>query len=545
MRLGTTIIVGLLLATLAKAPPVRAQGPGLAGHSSTPLASRDPSFRIPFDIDSVQRPRIREVQLHYSGDLGQSWRHYTNADPSESSFLFTSPKDGEYWFAVRTMDHQGNVSPANLDGIEPGLRVRVDTRPPTVKLRGQNPVGDEVGISWIVDDEDLDVASLRAEYRVGPSSPWIPIAVQPQESGSANWRPEARGGEPIEIRLRVSDRAGNEATKSITLQTPQGIPAFSRSPARPNNAPAAPRRDNPWDRDRGFAPPPPNLNRPRESERSAFDDRSRPQGRFVPYAPADTSRVPDFRDQAQNSRTQPPNQSEPWNQDRFAGARSQQTPRPTIRPLLVNSTRFGINYGVEELGKSGLSSVDLYYLDPRSWQWEYYGEDEDREAPFLVEVDGEGVYGITLVAKNGAGLGQEPPAAGDQPETWIEVDLTPPDVELHPPEPGQGAAEGILSISWSAQDRNLAAKAISLSYSETLAGPWEPIAKELKNTGRYQWRMPDEVPYRFYVRLEAADRAGNVGRAETDAPVIVDLKRPRLKIMGVEPSGEFDQPPLP
>mgnify|MGYP007022268180 CR=1 FL=1 len=42
---------------------------------------------------------------------------------------------------------------------------------------------------------------------------------------------------------------------------------------------------------------------------------------------------------------------------------------------------------------------------------------------------------------------------------------------------------------------------------------WSPIAKDLENTGSYLWRMPTDIPYQFFVRVEAADRAGNrIGR---------------------------------
>lgn len=218
------------------------------------------------------------------------------------------------------------------------------------------------------------------------------------------------------------------------------------------------------------------------------------------------------------------------------------TPKPsTLNLRLVNSTRFGINYATEEVGKSGLGSVKLWYtVDGRNWSC--YGEDEDHESPFQVEVGGEGTYGFTLVAQSGAGMGDDPPKAGDAPQIWIEVDLTPPLVQIFPPVPGQGPAAGILSITWTAQDVNLAARSIKLSYSEHADGPWRTIAENLENTGRYQWRTPKDVPYKFFVRVEAKDRAGNVGRADTLRPVFIDLTRPKLKILGVEAD---DQRPTP
>jgi len=50
--------------------------------------------------------------------------------------------------------------------------------------------------------------------------------------------------------------------------------------------------------------------------------------------------------------------------------------------------------------------------------------------------------------------------------------------------------------------------------------------------------MPDPLPYQFYVRVEAIDRAGNVGEAVTADRVKVDLSLPRAKILDVVPGGQ-------
>jgi len=42
------------------------------------------------------------------------------------------------------------------------------------------------------------------------------------------------------------------------------------------------------------------------------------------------------------------------------------------------------------------------------------------------------------------------------------------------------------------------------------------------------------VPYKFYVRAEAVDKAGNLGSKETVGQVIVDLAQPKSEILGVE-----------
>lgn len=202
---------------------------------------------------------------------------------------------------------------------------------------------------------------------------------------------------------------------------------------------------------------------------------------------------------------------------------------------LVNSKKISLNYRIDEVGPSGIAAVELWSTqDGRNWQ--KYAEDADQRPPFDFEVAKEGIYGFTLVVRSGVGLGDKPPQVGDAPQVWVEVDLTKPDVRLLNADVGRGADTGNLTITWTASDKNLGRQPITLSFSEHAEGPWTQIAANLENTGRYVWRMPSSgIPYRFQVRVEAADRAGNIGSAQTAMPVIVDLAKPKPIIIDVGP----------
>ena len=205
---------------------------------------------------------------------------------------------------------------------------------------------------------------------------------------------------------------------------------------------------------------------------------------------------------------------------------------PAVR--MVNSKRISLNYEVKDVGPSGVSVVELWYTqDGRNWQ--KYGDSPNRP-PYVFDVNDEGLYGLTLVVRSGVGLGDRPPQVGDPPQVWVEVDLTRPIVRLQGVDVGRGPEEGNLTITWAATDKNLARQPITLSYAEKAEGPWSPITANLENTGRYVWKMPKEVPYQFHLRVEAADRAGNVGSAETEKEILVDLAQPKGQISGVEPA---------
>jgi hypothetical protein len=207
---------------------------------------------------------------------------------------------------------------------------------------------------------------------------------------------------------------------------------------------------------------------------------------------------------------------------------------------LVNSKRISLNYELKEVGPSGVSTIELWYTqDGRAWS-RYplpRSGDEVQRPPLVFEVNQEGVYGFTLVAKSGVGLGERPPQVGDRPQVWVEVDLTRPLVSLQNVLVGQGPDKGKLTVHWTARDKNLGRDPIAISYAEQAGGPWTPIVEHIQNTGRYVWSMPERVPYQFLVRVEAADLAGNVGEAVTPTMVKVDLAQPKVRILQVEPAG--------
>lgn len=221
---------------------------------------------------------------------------------------------------------------------------------------------------------------------------------------------------------------------------------------------------------------------------------------------------------------EPPMQPQPRNDDPSA-----------IRK--INSKRISLNYKIDDVGPSDVAAVEIWKTrDGRLWQ--RHPQDADKRPPFIIEVEGEGRYGFTLVAKSGVGLGEGAPRPGDQPQIWVEVDLTKPDVRVVETNVGRGLETGNLTITWSATDRNLARQGISLLYSTKAEGPWTAIpgATTLENTGRFIWRMAADVPYEFFIRVEAADEAGNIGQADTQRSIKVDLSLPKARVIGVEPA---------
>jgi len=124
---------------------------------------------------------------------------------------------------------------------------------------------------------------------------------------------------------------------------------------------------------------------------------------------------------------------------------------------------------------------------------------------------------------------------------WVEVDLTAPMVHWVNAEVGRGDQTGGLTVTWSAADKHFGREPIKLSYASDDQGPWTTIAENLPNTGSYVWHKGPGAPYKFKIRVEAVDKAGNVGSAVTQKHVLFDLAQPKAAILGVAPAGPADR----
>jgi hypothetical protein len=218
------------------------------------------------------------------------------------------------------------------------------------------------------------------------------------------------------------------------------------------------------------------------------------------------------------------------------GSPAMATTGPPTKPVvhLINRKCLTLNYEVKDVGPSGISGVELWYTrDAKDWR--RHESAPETKPPYHIEVQEEGLYGFTLLAKNGIGLSKEPPHRGDLPQVWVEVDLTKPTVALTDVKPEVRGKEPMLNIQWKAGDKNLASHPITISYSEKADGPWQPMSSNLDNSGRYQWSLRPGSPATMYVRVEAKDLAGNVGIAQTPMPIHLDMVRPTVQIVDVKP----------
>ena len=214
-----------------------------------------------------------------------------------------------------------------------------------------------------------------------------------------------------------------------------------------------------------------------------------------------------------------------------------------IRPRMVNSRRFELGYDVDSIGSDGISKVELWGTRDGGRNWQCFGTDRDTRSPFPVTVDAEGVYGFRMIVETTSGLRGATPHSGDLPEIWVGVDTSKPTAQLVSAQPQPASKTTEVVMRWEAEDQLLAARPITLLFSQSPTGPWTVLASGLENTGEYHWRIDARIPDSIYIRLEVRDEAGNVRAVETSQPVSIDRIRPQGRILDVRPIGEARQRP--
>ena len=203
--------------------------------------------------------------------------------------------------------------------------------------------------------------------------------------------------------------------------------------------------------------------------------------------------------------------------------------------LKANSPRFNLNYDVRAIDPSGIGKVILWGTQDGGRTWKSLAVDPDNKSPFPVQVQTEGTYGYKVVINSRDGLAGKPPASGDQPDVWVEVDWTVPQVQINSAPFGSGKDVGKLIIHFSASDQNLAIRPIRLYYSSAAQGPWTTIEEGLRNSGSYAWKVPSHVPENIFLRIEARDTANNFGAYQLTSPINISGLIPRGRIFGLEP----------
>ncbi len=520
-RLGTALAMTTLWLGLGAGTAIWAQAPPNPALPKITYTKNN-KFHLPVQMDPGLRGNLREVCLYVKVNGGDWIRHETGL-PSTQHFLYNAPRDGEYWFNLATVDKSGKMTPADLAKEPPALRVVVDTQAPSVDTQSMTNADGEFCVRFVVQDAHFDPKGLKVAFRtpLGDKT-WEPVAGDPML-----FKVTDRQVLEHPVKVSATDQCGNTTSRDVNVKEMLVATLSKEQAVRTVSATGEPKA----------APTPPAL--PMEPSKLPDFIKSEALKPALPPAIVD-------KPGAVPTPNAPP--LPPVNPTREQGSVPGGPTAPVMPPtvpetsanvapvsaaagrLMLNTTRAVIDYRIDQVGPSGISRVDVYLTSDAGQQWQRIQEDVDRKSPVELDLPGEGVFGIRLAITNGNGFGGTAPAKGEAPTCTIEVDTTSPFVQLRPLDPPQS---GMMEIRWSASDKNLGAEPVSLFYRTRADGPWQVVARNMKNDAMFRWSFPKDQGHTFFFKVEVTDLAGNVGRAETANPIILDLTEPRAAVLGV------------
>jgi hypothetical protein len=423
---------------------------------------------------------------------------------------------------------------------------------------------------------------------ISPDKSWQPLMVASAEMPTL-FRVPAAAVFQNKIQLTIADKAGNRTTREIDLANPT---PSSPMPIRSSSSTLDKGRPDPAlfpkDVDPVFPPPPaipdvrgvgasdlpkaPKTDMPPLPDIPAIKSPDLPPDIKLPETPSapglpdvpmitppidpPTKRMPDVRPPAEPLRIpeipdiEPPTAVKPTTDvvpPVVPASRNTSSMKPADDPYaapksdtrvtgekargshpVMNTRAVSINYALDG-GARLASRIDFWATPDAGRTWTRLEDAARGVSPAKLTLPGDGVFGIRIRP----GGGSRSPEPGEDPDCVVEIDTTNPDVNLMPP--SLGADEGTVMLTWTAADTNLLSNSINLYYAPKLEGPWNVIVSGYKNEGVYKWTLPAGLNGPVYLRLEAMDRAGNVGRVESTTPVALEVGKQRVKVIGVGP----------
>jgi hypothetical protein len=534
-RRWTVRTVGFLAmaAALFLAPAAPAQPPSSAKLPKMTY-TKNTVFHLPVQMDDKDRANVREVCLYVKSGSAD-WVRQETGLPSISHFSYKVPRDGEYWFSLVTIDRQGRMTPADVSQEPPGLRVMVDTQAPVIDVQPWTSPEGDFCLRCQVQDANPNPQSLKAAYRDQSGE----HVLDAMPGNPTLFRIVGRELLNQPLRITASDLCGNMASREVNVREMVVAALQSNKTAGSKLVPAS------------LEQAPADVVKT-EVQKPVFPALPPGHDRTPGPVPANVAMNASVVSQGPNIVLPPPPGAAPVlpsippvpvppasvpNKEIAPGVAPSGVATPGAAPLaaaasklVLNTTHATIEYRIDQVGPSGVGKVEVYLTGDGGLTWQRLQEDPDRRSPAEIELPGEGTFGIRLVVTNGNGFGGTPPARGDAPTCWIEVDTTVPFVQLRPIDPAQN---GVMELRWTASDKNLGSEPVSLHYKTRPDGPWQVIARNVKNDGLYRWAFPRDEGSQVFVKIEVSDLAGNSARAETPNAIILDMTEPHASVVGV------------
>ncbi|MBU6239107.1 MAG: hypothetical protein KGQ51_14885, partial [Planctomycetes bacterium] len=436
-------------------------------------------FVIPFQVDaSGEIPA--EVRLEVSEDAGQTWKLYTRADVRTRQFRYRATSDGEFRFRLKTVDRNGNV----YDNPGESLVVVVDTNKPDGELLVDIDPKGLMLAECVIADAALDSTTVKLEYQTDANPQWISVPCEVrwvEETGqwtvSGTWDMPTEATQLV-VRVVARDRAGNtsEWTRMPRLPRSAGVVREMKLASNPDGAQGANRvgarilrlPQPPKERQSSTQTNAPPSIATQEADVPRIEVLGGPGAR---KAPTDLQREAQLREQILESQQRLIEyQNRILMQQRAISSNAASTntslnvsalpvatidskipeslvvPNTPVPPIAdqrlrtsegtdnihridilhSNSRIFSLDYAIDNDPGAATANIELWGSIDQGDSWERWGVDTDRESPFDIEVEQEGLFGFRMVIVGANGVASRRPLPGDKPDAWVRVDTQIP-----------------------------------------------------------------------------------------------------------------------
>lgn len=185
----------------------------------------------------------------------------------------------------------------------------------------------------------------------------------------------------------------------------------------------------------------------------------------------------------------------------------------------------------------GLLHYELWYqsFDGAKWgTWQKHSQVFAKGTP-VVWAPPEGRWQVYLRVVKTSGIASTDPGKNPEavkPQKEFIIDRSSPQVAVTFP-----AAKAKLrggdkyTVTWTAADPYLRNAPISIKWSLDGSGAFATVADNLPNSGSFEWTVPRDMTQTGVLRIEAGDKAGNVGVADS-TNLLVDSIKPKGKVVG-------------
>lgn len=193
----------------------------------------------------------------------------------------------------------------------------------------------------------------------------------------------------------------------------------------------------------------------------------------------------------------------------------------------------------------GLASTELWYqsLDgEKSGGWQKLGQAFGKDTP-VVWSPPEGHWQVYLRPILTSGLAGPDPSKEPEkvkPQKEFVIDRSAPQVAVtFPASKAKLRGGDQYTVTWTAVDPYLRNTPIAIRWSRDGSGTFETVAENLPNSGSFQWTVPRDMSQTGVLRVEAMDKAGNLGGADATS-ILVDSIKPKGKVTGPEISNRLE-----